>query len=348
VRYLGVAMAVGLLCIGIASSAKAAPREFYGVFDSAERGPSSAEIARMGAGRVGTLRINLVWAAVHPTPNSPPDWLLYDQLIGDAAANGIRVLPTVYSSPTWAAGSPNHPPPRSHRDEFAAFIKAAVRRYGSNGEYWSTHPWVPKLPITDWQLWNEPNSPSFWFAKPSAKQYVGLLRVFSRAIRSTDRKARIVLAGLFRTPRIKNGVSLRRYLSGIYRLKAKPLFDAVAVHPYASTPKVALAAMKEAREIMNRFKDKRARLWITEIGWASGGPPNKLTVSPARQAKYLRKTYRLMAANRKRLRIGGVVWYSWRDVPGGGVWFAYTGLFTEDLNPKPAWSAFVGLTGGTP
>ena len=84
------------------------------------------------------------------------------------------------------------------------------------------------------------------------------------------------------------------------------------------------------------------------VGGASERTPNKLTVSPARQAKYLRKTYRLMAANRKRLRIGGVVWYSWRDVPGGGIWFAYTGLFTPDLSPKPAWSAFVGLTGGTP
>jgi hypothetical protein len=342
-------MAVAILCLALASVARAgAPREFYGVIDSAERGPSSAELARMGAGRIGTLRINLVWAAVQPTPDSPPDWLLYDRLIGDAAANGIRVLPTVYSSPTWAAANPNYPPDRSHMDEFAAFVKAAVQRYGSNGEFWSTHPWFPKLPITNWQLWNEANSPSFWSGKPSAKQYVGLLRVFSRAIRTTDHTARIVLAGLFRTPRIRNGVPLRRYLPAIYRHKAKPLFDAVAVHPYASTPRVALDALNEAREIMNRFKDKRARLWITEIGWASGGPPNKLTVSPARQANYLRKTYRLMAANRKRLRIAGVVWYSWRDVAGGGIWFAYTGLFTADLSPKPAWNAFVGLTGGTP
>jgi polysaccharide biosynthesis protein PslG len=347
-RYLGVAIAVGLLCTGIASSAKAAPREFYGVIASAERGPDSAEIARMGAGGVGTLRINLVWGAVQPTPGAPLDWLLYDRLIGDAAQNGIRVLPTVYSSPAWAAATPNHPPARSHRDEFAAFVRAAVQRYGSNGEYWSTHPWFPKLPITNWQLWNEVNSPSFWYRKPSAKQYVSLLRVFRRGVKSADPAARIVLAGLFRTPRIRNGVPFDRYLPGIYRSKGKRLFDAVAVHPYASTPRVALDTIKETRQIMSRFKDKRARVWITEFGWASGGPRNKLTVSPARQATYLRKTYRLLAANRKRLRIAGAVWYSWRDVPGGTVWFDYTGLFTADLTPKPAWGAFVGLTGGTP
>jgi polysaccharide biosynthesis protein PslG len=348
-RYLGVALAVALLCIGTASSATAAPRAFYGVIAEAERGPDSAEIARMGAGGVGTLRINLVWGAVQPTPGAPLDWLLYDRLIGDAAANGIRVLPTVYSSPAWAAARPNHPPARSHMDEFAAFVKAAVQRYGSNGEYWSTHPWFPKLPITNWQLWNEVNSPSFWYAKPSAKQYVSLLRVFSRGIKSADPAAKVVLAGLFRRPNLRNGVPLKRYLPAIYRHKGKRLFDAVAVHPYAKNPHVALDAVRETRRIMAQFKDRRARVWITEIGWATGGnPPTPLTVSPARQANYLRKTYRLMAANRKRLGIAGVVWYSWRDAPGGGIWIAYTGLFTVDLSPKPAWSAFVGLTGGTP
>jgi hypothetical protein len=72
-----------------------------------------------------------------------------------------------------------------------------------------------------------------------------------------------------------------------------------------------------------------------------------LTVSPQRQASYLRKTFGLLAKNRKRTKIAGVVWYSWRDLPGG-IWFNHTGLFTEDLNPKPSWSAFVGLTGGRP
>jgi hypothetical protein len=38
---------------------KPAPRSFYGVMGSAD--PDPTEIARMGAGRVGTLRINLVW-----------------------------------------------------------------------------------------------------------------------------------------------------------------------------------------------------------------------------------------------------------------------------------------------
>jgi hypothetical protein len=202
--------------------------------------------------------------------------------------------------------------------------------------------------VIDWQLWNEVNSPSFWFRKPSAKQYVGLLRVFSGGIKTGDPSAHVILAGLFRTPQIKNGIDLDRFLPQIYRRKAKGLFDGVAVHPYATTPRDALEAVKETRRIMGRFKDRHTPLWITEIGWSTGGnPPTALTVSPQRQASYLRKAFGMLARNRGRFKIAGVIWYSWRDVPGP-IWFDHTGLFTQDFDPKPAWDAFTGLTGGTP
>jgi hypothetical protein len=119
------------------------------------------------------------------------------------------------------------------------------------------------------------------------------------------------------------------------------------MHPYATTPRDALESVRDTRKIMARFKDKRTPLWITEIGWATGGIRTPLTVSPKRQAAYLRQTFGLLGKNRGRLRIAGVVWYSWRDLPGG-IWFNHTGLFTEGLQPKPSWNAFVRLTGGSP
>ena len=334
-----------LICLALAPHASAAPRAFYGVIPAND--PDSTEIARMGAGNVGTLRINFVWGAVQPTESSAYDWSHYDAIIGQAAQQGIQVLPTVYSSPAWAAARSNYPPATSHFAEFRAFVQAAATRYGANGSFWSANPGIPKLPIANWQLWNEVNSPSFWYPRPNAKQYVALLRVFHQGIKAGDPSAKIILAGLFRTPRIKHGIFLDKYLPAIYRAKAKSLFDAVAVHPYATTPKQALSAVKEARKIMARYKDKRAPLWITEIGWATGGGATPLTVSPARQAAYLRKSFGMLAANSRRFKIAGVIWYSWRDVPGG-IWFFHTGLFTSDFDPKPSWSAFTALTGGNP
>jgi hypothetical protein len=335
-----------MLVLGLASQASAAaPRSFYGVFPATD--PSSTEIARMGAGKVGTMRINFVWGAVQAGPNAGYDWSHYDSIIGAAAQQGIRVLPTVYSSPSWVARKTNHPPTGRFRAPFAAFVQAAAARYGSNGIFWSQHPEIPRQPVTDWQLWNEVNSPSFWFRKPSAKKYVSLLRVFNRGVKSGDPSATIVLAGLFRTPRIRNGIPLDHYLPGIYRAKGKKFFDAVAVHPYATTPKDAVGAIRDTRKIMARFRDKEAALWVTEIGWATGGNATPLTVSPQRQASYLRQTYNRLAANRGRLKIAGVIWYSWRDLPGG-IWFNHTGLFTQTFDPKPSWNAFVSLTGGSP
>jgi hypothetical protein len=344
-RRIAIASAL-LVCLCLSGQAHAAaPRDFYGVMAAAD--PDPAEIARMGTGRVGTMRINFVWGAVQPSEGAGIDWSYYDAIIGPAAQQGIRVLPTVYSSPTWVAGQTNHPPTGRFRGPFESFARAAAERYGSNGTFWSQNPQIPKLPVTDWQLWNEVNSPSFWFRKPSAKQYVSLLRVFNRGIKSGDPRARIVLAGLFRTPQIRNGIPLRRYLPGIYQAKGKKFFDAVAIHPYAKTPKQAVNAVRDTRQIMARFKDRRARIWVTEIGWATAGVRTALTVPLPRQAAYLRKSFNQLAANRKRLKVAGVIWYSWRDLPGG-IWFNNTGLFTQGLDPKPSWAAFVGLTGGTP
>lgn len=334
-----------LVCVGLVGQAQAAPRAFYGLIPAND--PDSSEIARMGVGKVGTLRINFVWSAVQPEASSAFDWSHYDAIIGAAAQQGIRVLPTVYSTPHWAAARNNYPPSKSHFGDFRAFVHEAAARYGSNGSFWSSHPEIPKLPVIDWQLWNEVNSPSFWYSKPNPKQYVSLLRVFSRGIRSGDPAAKIILAGLFRTPRVRHGINLDRYLPAIYRAKAKPLFDGVAMHPYSTTPRDALRAVTETRKIMARYKDKKTKLWITEIGWATGGNPTPLTVSPQRQAAYLRQTYGLLAKNRRKMKIAGVIWYSWRDVPGG-IWFDHTGLFTTDLDPKPSWRAFVSLTGGSP
>jgi hypothetical protein len=341
-----VAATTLLVCLGLTphASAASAPRGFYGVIPATD--PDSTEIARMGAGKVGTLRINLVWGAVQPTAGATLDWGHYDAIVGEAAKAGIRVLPTVYSSPSWAASKSNYPPSKAHVGDFRAFVHAAAERYGANGTFWSQNPGIPKLPIIDWQLWNEVNSPSFWYRKPSAKQYVGLLRVFHAAVKSADPGAKIVLAGLFRTPNVRNGIPLDRYLPAVYRRKAKPLFDAVALHPYATTPRDTLNAVKDLRQLMAQFKDKGTPLWITEMGWATGGSPTPLTVSPQRQAAYLRQAFGLLAANRGRFKIAGVIWYSWRDLPGS-VWFNHTGLFTQDFDPKPAWDAFVGLTGGS-
>ncbi len=321
-----------------------APRAFYGVI-SAEPLPGTAELARMGHGRVGTLRINLAWGSVQSSPGAPYDWSHYDPVIAGAARNGIRVLATVYSSPEWAEPTPEYPPLGSRLSQFEDFVRAAVGRYGSNGSFWREHPDMPKLPVTDWQVWNEPNSPLFWKPKPDPAGYLALLRGFDAAAHDADPAARIVLGGLFPTPR--GGIEMGDFMRALYRGGAQDLFDAAAVHPYAANPQDALGRTGDLRDVMNHEGDQDGGIWISEVGWASAGQPSGLTVGPARQAAYLTQTYRLAAEARDRLGLEGVIWFSLNDTPGP-LWPGHCGLFELDGSAKPSWSAFVRLAGGKP
>ncbi|MGA9633829.1 MAG: hypothetical protein WBQ41_01175, partial [Solirubrobacterales bacterium] len=270
-------------------------------------------------------------------------WSHYDSVVGEAAKNGIRVLATVYSSPTWAEPTPEYPPLGSRLRDFEDFVRAAARRYGSNGTFWKQNPGISKLPIVDWEAWNEPNSPLFWKPAPDARGYLQLLRGFSSAVRGVDPNAQILLGGLFSTP--KDGIVLNSFLSRLYDGGAKDLFDAAAVHPYAATPQQAISSVALARQIMDRHDDPDASLWITEIGWASGGRPSGLTVGPRGQADYLRQTFEMAADDRERLKLDGVVWFALNDTPGP-LWPGHCGLFTLDGTAKPSWHALVDLTGG--
>jgi hypothetical protein len=306
--------------------------------------PTSTETSQMGEGGVGTLRIVLAWGWVQPGSPTEYDWRHYDEVIGDAARYGIRVLPTIYGSPPWAAVREYYPPwGQGNLAAFRAFASAAARRYGAHGSFWATHPEIPRLPVIWWQLWNEVSSSNFWDATPKAREYVDLLRVFRQGIKEGDPGAKILLAGLFPTPIAPNSILFRPYLRALYKAGAKPLFDGAALHPYSTTPQIALQRIRAMRRVMTRYGDRRKPIWITEIGWATAGFPRYAIVSPEQQALYLVNTYRKLAAARKRLKIAGVVWFSFRDT-GGYAWFDYSGLFTTHLMPKPSWRAFLSLT----
>jgi polysaccharide biosynthesis protein PslG len=329
---------------GGGGSSKPSVDPFYGVIP-AEPLPGADKVKQLTDARIGTLRINLAWGTVQSGPDAQYDWSHYDDLVGNAARNGIHVLATVFSSPTWAEPTPEQPPLGGALPGFEDFVRAAVQRYGQNGSFWREHAEVPKVPITDWQLWNEQNSPLFWKPAPDASQYLELLRAFKGAVDGADPGARILLGGLFPTP--KGGPSAEAFLTDLYQPGGAGLFDAAAIHPYATNPQEAITAVEDARGVMDRFSDEAKPIWVTELGWADGGAPSGVTVSgPQQQAEYLTQAFQLAVENRDRLKIAGVIWYSLQDTPGPA-WPGHCGLFTLDGAPKPSWDALVKLTGGS-
>jgi hypothetical protein len=88
------------------------------------------------------------------------------------------------------------------------------------------------------------------------------------------------------------------------------------------------------------------------MGWGSQNDFNQVAFEQGveGQVRELRDAYDYLLANRARLDLKQVYWFSWKDLKGLCTFCDSVGLFKEGprFKPKPAWRAFVALTGGKP
>ena len=326
------------------------PPDFVGVvaddFVAGDTEYKRRTAARMDDSGVGLVRQSFDWALLEPAPGEfNPEG--YDDFVRQLALRRIRALPVLVNPPPHQSRAPaagaerGTYPPRSF-DEFGEFAARLVRRYGPGGDFWAAEPSLPRLPIRSWQVWNEPSLPVYWRPQPDAAAYARLLRVTAAAIRRVDAGAEIVSAGI---PESRLGVSFSEYVNDMYDAGAGPTVDALAIHPYARDADETLAAVEATRELLRR-RGFDTPIWVTELGWADGGPPSPFTVGGRGQANRIRQVLPALAAGRRRLGLRGVVYFSWQDAPGvyeGGRDFfgLHTGLNYVDGTPKPAYDAFV-------
>jgi hypothetical protein len=317
--------------------------------------PSTEEYQRMAAGGVSSVRLLFTLERVSPQPNVR-DWRIYDTLVGDAARNGIRVDPWLVYVPPWVAANRTTLPiyNQTQRSAWFAFVRDAALRYGPGGSFWRQNPTIPAHPMTWWEVWNEPNINEFVGLTRTlrAGEFARLLRLTRAGLNAASPGNRIILGGLYRKPKPGHGIKMTRFLSRMYKLrKGRRLFDAVGVHPYAARPAQVLRLTRSVRRVMNEHGDRRKPIWITELGWTTGGQfwsQSLYHATPTQQATRIGRVTRLLIANRRRLSLKRVDWFTWRDLDSSGTlfWAAYTGLFTANGQPKPAWAAFTQATGG--
>lgn len=327
------ALVVALACT--AGTAQAG--EFHGVVSQGSL--SDADYDRMRAGNVGTLRLNLRWFNVQPSADTPTgawNWAPYDAIFARAAERGVRVLPALDApSPQGIADPPTN---RAGRRAFAEFAGEVAARYGRGGSFWSGQPAVPVKTV---QIYNEQNGPAYWRARPNARKYGKLLRAGSQAIKREDRRAEIVLGGMFSTPSGRGAINSWTYLSKLYKVKGiKRVFDTVAAHPYSESLRGIKYQIRKIRSAMKRNGDRGADLRITEFGWGSARRGN-LNLGRKGQARMLTKAFRLFEGNKRSWNLRGVNWFSFQDNPDGACSFCPTsGLFQANRDPKPSWNAF--------
>ena len=324
------------------------PPDFLGVIppgiasmDAQELGRTLDAVKELHA---GLLRQTFDWSDIERSPNRF-HFARYDALMAAAAQRGLRVLPVLFNPPGFHSAGPPRPSPRGtfpprHPGDLGVFAQVLVRRYGPGGAFWRAHPELKPDPIRSWQVWNEPSLPVYWPTGPSPKQYTAVLAATAKAIHGADPGAIVVSAGI---PQSRIGVPFARFVEGMYRAGAKGTFDALAIHPYARDAAGVIAAIVQARRIMDRHGDS-SPIWVTEVGWASGGPPSDFTVGPLGQAQRVRSTLLALNARRRALGLRGIVYFGLRDSPvypgGRDFWGLHTGLLRLGGARKPAYAAF--------
>lgn len=353
---------------GAAKPLPRVPKGFFGIVP--QTGVTDLDARYMKAGGIESIRISIPWSGVQPTRKSPYDWGGTDLTIETAVKAGLRVLPSLGSPPKWATGKETTMPVATarQRQEWKRFLSAAVARYGPGGDFWAerapgtggvgpgpnyeTEPEIARpIPIREWQIWNESNF--FYFAYPvSPAKYAKLVTISSQAIKAVDPRAKVVLAGLFAEPQAKGkkGMPATTYLQRLYDIPGfKSRFEGIDLHPYAVDYQELERMTEEFHDVAVENRDRPA-LYMTELGWGSQNNFQQVAYEQGirGQVKQLRGSYAYLMQNARRLNLKSAYWFSWKDLPGSCTFCDSVGFFRAGpkFKAKPAWHAFVALTGG--
>jgi len=352
-RLIVILAAVCLPLIAAVPAEARLPRSFVGITsEDAFSGSARYREANLSAQRslrVGFIRQPFIWSTIETSPGRY-SFRAYDDFVLAAARHRIAILPVLYNAPSfWAKrrGSCHCPGNWTWRPDNAAFGRfaaALARRYGHRGSLWRENPSVRPLPLRFYQFWNEPSLKPYWLPRPSARQYVALLKAGRKALRKVDRRAHVVTAGL-PPSKLSFAVRLMRYLKSMYRVRgAKKHFDTLAINSYAKSTGELSRLLKSVRKLMRKRHD-RAKIWVTEIGWATSGVRHRFNVGPRKQARLIRSSIRLLKRSRRKLGLRGFVYFSWRDAAPypplyQDLWGLHTGLLSRSGAPKPGYAAF--------
>ncbi len=255
-------------------------------------------------------RFDFWWGVMEPDKGKW-NWKDSDWLINFYRRNKIRMLPILCYNAAWMKKSPS----TSVDDaEYAQFVYQVVRRY---------RKWV-----RDWEIWNEPNIPTFWKPQPNAAAYTAMLKAAYQAAHRADPHCVVVGAAA-------NEADVN-WLLDIAKNGGARTMDAVSFHPYSMSDgpdQMDLARqIEDVRLAMKLSGRAHIPLWITEMGWTSSiGDP----ASVNRQSRYLVESYTIAAAE----GVQRLFWFALQDW-GEGKTFQGWGLYSPNGRPKQTTIAY--------
>jgi hypothetical protein len=163
-----------------------------------------------------------------------------DPLVQQLAQAGMRLYPML-GLPCPPQADPNCSEstswtPSAAAAEMAHFVTSFAQRYGPGGTFWSAHPELPYLPVTSYEIGNEPNIPLQWiqdethlhWTDPSS--YALVYAAARTALHAVDPTGvRAIVGGL--SDSASGGVDISSDEQWLQALSQTPV-DAIGYHPY--------------------------------------------------------------------------------------------------------------------
>jgi hypothetical protein len=194
---------------------------------------------------------------------------------------------------------------------YASMIKTNVSTYGPGGTFFTSRPTDPNVPVTNWELWNEPNFQYMWNAGSNAQRealYAQALIMAYDTLKQYSPASTAIGFGAGGSSAADGGFILHVHQQNT---EVKNSYDALSTHPYV-TPCPPEADKVEGwgnysiaqslagiRSTLTNYGRGTTPIWYTECGWeigqADGGTyaTSGTTVSQRLQAAYVVRMYAL-------------------------------------------------------
>ncbi|HKX73228.1 MAG TPA: cellulase family glycosylhydrolase [Candidatus Saccharimonadales bacterium] len=226
-----------------------------------------------------SVRIDMDWAVIQPTETGAWEWRETDRIVNAATRRGLGVVAMVGFAPKWARDAAcvnEYGCAPADPAKFANFAGQVAARY--------------KTTVKKFEIWNEPNTRSFFAPQPNVTKYAAMLSQAGAAIKQASPDAKVGSGGL--APAYGENAPVN-FVSQLYQAGATN-FDAVGLHPY-SPPALpsqhakwsaftqiegdpSIPDMQTVLGVMKANGKGDNEIWLTEYGAATHGTGIKATL----------------------------------------------------------------------
>lgn len=248
-------------------------------------------------------RPEMWWGIVEPEKDKF-DWTFSDRMVQFYKEHRLHGMPILSYFSAWSNNTPPHDD--AERARYANYVYKVVSRY--------------KDTFKVWEVWNEPNIPTFW-PSPNVKDYTLMLKEAYKAAKRADPTCTIIAAAT-------SGPG-NDFIMGIHEHGGWDYCDAISIHPYSMAGGPVAQRLDKIIRILNKqmaATGKPKPLWITEMGWMTNWPDDFDS-----QAIYLVQSHAIAFAN-------GVEKLFWFCFDNFDNWGLVRGC--EPFDPKPSYHAY--------